>query len=104
MTSQGRWRFAPRAPTPRERVTAMLKLLYKPLGVVIGVAGGLAAGAIFARVWTMATGQGDAPQATDPDRGWWEVLVASGIQGAVFGWSKPRSTAAEPPGLVRSPG
>ncbi len=63
----------------------MLKLLYKPLGLVIGVAGGLAAGAIFARVWTMATGQGDAPEATDPDRGWWEVLVASGIQGAVFG-------------------
>jgi hypothetical protein len=64
---------------------AMLKLLYKPLGLVIGVAGGLAAGAIFARVWTLATGQGDAPQATDPDRGWREVLVAFGIQGAMFG-------------------
>ncbi len=60
----------------------MLKLLYKPLGMVIGVAGGLA---IFARVWTLATGQGDAPEATDPDRGRREVLVASGIQGAVFG-------------------
>jgi Protein of unknown function (DUF4235) len=63
----------------------MLKLLDKPLGVVIGVAGGLAAGAIFARGWTLATGQGDAPEATDPDRSWREVLVASGIQGAVFG-------------------
>lgn len=66
-------------------MTAMLKLLYKPLGLVIGVAGGLAAGAIFAHVWTMATGQDDTPEATDPDRGWWEVLVASGVQGAVFG-------------------
>lgn len=63
----------------------MLKMLYKPLGLLISVAGGLAAGAIFSRVWTLATGQGDAPEATDPDHSWREVLAAAGIQGAVFG-------------------
>jgi Protein of unknown function (DUF4235) len=63
----------------------MLRLLYKPLGLLISVAGGLAAGAIFTRVWTLATGQDDAPEATDSARSWPEVLVASGIQGAVFG-------------------
>ena len=59
--------------------------------MVIGVAGGIAAGAIVARGWTLATGQGDAPEAIDPDRGWREVLVASGIQGAVFGVVKAAS-------------
>ena len=33
----------------------------------------------------LATGQHDAPEATDQHRGWREVLVAAGIQGAVFG-------------------
>jgi hypothetical protein len=66
----------------------MLKMLYKPLGLLISVAGGIAAGAVFNRVWTLATGQGDAPEATDPDRSWREVLVAAGVQGAVFGLVK----------------
>lgn len=63
----------------------MLKLLYKPLGLLIGVAGGLVAGAIFTRVWSLATGQDDAPEATDSDRSWREVLFAAGVHGAVFG-------------------
>jgi hypothetical protein len=60
---------------------AMLKLL----DLLIGVAGGIAAGALFNRVWTLATGQDDAPEATDQDRNWREVLGAAGVQGAVFG-------------------
>ncbi len=64
---------------------AMLKMLYKPLGLLISVAGGIAAGAIFTRVWTLTTGQDDAPEATDQHRSWREVLAAAGVQGAVFG-------------------
>ncbi len=64
---------------------AMLKVLYKPLGLLISVAGGITAGALFSRVWTLATGQDDAPEATDQHRHWREVLVAAGVQGAVFG-------------------
>jgi predicted metal-dependent enzyme (double-stranded beta helix superfamily) len=67
---------------------AMLKLLYKPLGLLISVAAGIAAGALFNRVWTLATGQRDAPEATDQHRDWREVLVAAGVQGAVFGMVK----------------
>jgi uncharacterized protein DUF4235 len=63
----------------------MLKVLYKPLGMLIGVAGGLAASAVFARIWTALTGQDEAPEATDRDRGWREVLTAAAVQGAVFG-------------------
>lgn len=64
---------------------AMLKMLYKPLGLLISVAGGIAAGALFTHVWTLATGQDDAPETTDQHRGWQEVVAAAGVQGAVFG-------------------
>jgi hypothetical protein len=66
----------------------MLKLLYKPLGLLVSVAGGIAASAAFARVWTALTGQDEAPEATDCDRSWREVLAAATVQGAVFGLVK----------------
>jgi hypothetical protein len=66
----------------------MLKLLYKPLGLVVSVIGGIAASAVFAQVWKLATGERDAPDATDEDRGWREVLTAAAVQGAVFGFVK----------------
>lgn len=66
----------------------MLKLLYKPFGLVVSVAGGLAASALFRRVWTALTGEDEAPEATDPDYSWREVLVAATVQGALFGLVK----------------
>jgi hypothetical protein len=69
-------------------VIIVLTLLYKPLGLLIGVAGGIAANAVFARVWKTFTGQDEAPTATDRDRGWREILIAAAVQGAVFGLVK----------------
>jgi hypothetical protein len=65
-------------------VVAVKKVLYKPLGLTFGVLGGLLAGMVFKQVWKLATGDDEAPGATDPDRGWAEVLTAAAIQGAVF--------------------
>jgi hypothetical protein len=59
-------------------------LLYKPLGLGFGLAGGLLAGAIFKQVWKAVTGDSDAPDATDEDRGWGEVLAAAAVQGVIF--------------------
>jgi hypothetical protein len=67
---------------------AMVKLWYKPVGLLVGVAGGIAASAAFTRGWTLITGQQDTPKATDQDRSWREVLLAAGVQGAVFGLVK----------------
>jgi NhaP-type Na+/H+ or K+/H+ antiporter len=67
---------------------AMAKLAYKPVGLLISVAAGIAASAVVRRVWTLLTGQQDAPQATDQDHSWREVLFAAGVQGAVFGLVK----------------
>lgn len=62
----------------------MLKMLSRPLSLLISVAGGNAASAVLTRIWRLVTGAGDAPQATDRDHGRWEVLVAAGVQSAVI--------------------
>jgi hypothetical protein len=60
------------------------KLLYKPLSLAFGVAGGVLAGVLFKQLWKVATGDDDAPDATDADKGWAEVLTAAAIQGTIF--------------------
>jgi Protein of unknown function (DUF4235) len=63
---------------------AMIKLLYKPVAMLVSVLGGVLAGMIFKRAWKIAAAGEDAPQATDAHRGWREVLLAAGLQGAIF--------------------
>jgi predicted metal-dependent enzyme (double-stranded beta helix superfamily) len=62
----------------------MIKLLYKPLSLLISVLSGILAGAIFKKVWQLAAGEEEAPEATDAQRGWREVLLAATLQGAIF--------------------
>lgn len=64
------------------------KVIYKPAGLVIGALGGVAATAVFRKVWTMVSGEKEAPDPTDRDRTWGQVLVAAGVQGAIFGLVK----------------
>ncbi|MEH0821641.1 MULTISPECIES: DUF4235 domain-containing protein [Micromonospora] len=60
------------------------KTAYKPVGVLLGLAAGAVAGAIFRQVWKVTAGDGEAPSATDEDRRWGEVLAAAALQGAIF--------------------
>jgi hypothetical protein len=62
----------------------MIKLLYKPAGLLVSVLGGMLAGMIFKRVWKVAVGEDEAPKATDASRGWREILFAAALQGAIF--------------------
>lgn len=66
----------------------MNKILYKPLGMLFSVLGGLAASAVFKKVWQLSTGADEPPSATSRDYGWREVLVAATVQGAIFGLVK----------------
>jgi Protein of unknown function (DUF4235) len=66
----------------------MARLLYKPLGLVFGILGGLLAGAIFKRVWSRVAHEEDPPEATDATKSWPEVVAAATLQGAVFGGVK----------------
>ena len=60
------------------------KIAYKPVGLLLGIAGGALAGFVFKEVWKIASGDDDAPNATDEDRGWGEILAAAALQGAIF--------------------
>lgn len=62
----------------------MNKLIYKPISLGASVLGGVIAGAIFKKVWQLAAGEDETPQATDAQRSWTEVLIAAALQGAVF--------------------
>ena len=63
-------------------------MLYKPLSLGASVLGGVLAGAIAKQAWKLAAGDDEVPSATDAQRGWAEVLLAAGLQGAVFGLVK----------------
>jgi Protein of unknown function (DUF4235) len=62
----------------------MLKLLYRPVSMLVSLVGGMLAGAIFRKAWKLAAGQEEAPKATDAAKGWPEVLIAAAVQGAIF--------------------
>ena len=66
----------------------MTRVLYKPVGMLVSVLGGVLAGAIFKQVWKLAFSEDDAPKATDADRSWREILLAAALQGAIFGLVK----------------
>ena len=59
-------------------------LAYKPVGILAGMAAGAVAGALFKQAWKVIGNDDDAPNATDEDRGWTEILVAAALQGAIF--------------------
>jgi hypothetical protein len=63
---------------------ALVKFLYAPFGILFGVLGGLLGGAIFKQIWKRVAGEDDAPDSTDSQYGWGEVLPAAALQGAIF--------------------
>jgi hypothetical protein len=65
-------------------VSKTTKIAYKPVGILLGIAAGSIAGAVFKKVWQVASGDDDTPNATDEDRGWTEILIAAALQGAIF--------------------
>jgi len=61
------------------------KIVYKPVGMLVGVLGGVLATTAFDKVWGAVAGTDEAPDATDKDATWSQVLLAATIQGAIFG-------------------
>jgi hypothetical protein len=62
----------------------MNKMLYKAIGLLVGVLGGMLASAIVGKVWKLTPGHDEAPEATDTRRSWAEILTAAALQGAIF--------------------
>jgi predicted metal-dependent enzyme (double-stranded beta helix superfamily) len=85
-------------------VSRMNKIAYKPVGLLLGIAAGVVAGAVFKQVWKLAGHDDDAPNATDPDRGWGEILAAAALQGAIFAVVKAAVDRAGAKGVERLTG
>lgn len=60
------------------------KIAFKPVNIALGFAAGAIAGALFKQAWKAVSGDDDAPDAGDEDRGWGEILAAAALQGAIF--------------------
>jgi len=85
-------------------VGAVGKVAYKPVGLLLGVTAGAVAGVVFKQVWRRIGGDDEAPHATDPDRGWAEVLLAAALQGAIFALTKAAVDRAGAVGVRRVTG
>jgi hypothetical protein len=60
-----------------------MKLLYKPIGVLLGVLGGLLARKAFDFVWTKLDDE-EPPEPTTRQASWRRVLAAAAVQGVIF--------------------
>ncbi|MGW4062999.1 DUF4235 domain-containing protein [Amycolatopsis sp. NPDC004747] len=82
----------------------MNKALYKPLSWVVGALGGILAGQVFKQVWKQVAGEEDAPDATDRDYTWRQVVIAAAVQGAIFGAVKAATERAGAAGYRKATG
>ncbi|SEF23220.1 Protein of unknown function [Amycolatopsis pretoriensis] len=82
----------------------MNKALYKPLSWVVGALGGILAGQVFKQVWKRVAGEEDAPDATDRDYTWQQVIIAAAVQGAIFAAVKAATERAGAIGYQKATG
>jgi Protein of unknown function (DUF4235) len=64
------------------------KLIYRPLGLLFSVVGGILAGVVFKQIWKLVSHQEEAPKAKESEYGWREILPAAAFEGAIFGLVK----------------
>ncbi|MEU7380325.1 MULTISPECIES: DUF4235 domain-containing protein [unclassified Streptomyces] len=61
-----------------------LPLAYRPVGLVLGWAGGALASLAFRVTWKAVRHEDQAPEPLDENRRWGEILLAAAVQGAIF--------------------
>jgi hypothetical protein len=64
-----------------------VKLLYKPIGLVLGALAAVAANAVVRKLWSRISDK-DVPRTREPNRGWGEVAASAALQGAVLAGTK----------------
>jgi Protein of unknown function (DUF4235) len=82
----------------------MIKVVYKPFGLIVSALGGLLASALFTRVWRAIASEEDTPDPMDRDRGWAEILASAALHGAVFAGVKAAMDRAGAIGFAHATG
>jgi hypothetical protein len=73
---------------PPDCERGMAKLVYRPIGLLFSVLGGILAAAVFKQVWKRVSDKEDPPKPKESEYGWRELLPAAMLQGALFGLVK----------------
>jgi hypothetical protein len=60
-----------------------MKLLYKPIGILLGILAGLLGRKAFDFVWTKLDDE-EPPEPTTEETSWRRVLAAAAVQGVIF--------------------
>jgi hypothetical protein len=70
----------------QQKTSTSAKILYRPVGLLSSVLGGLLAGVIFKQVWKHAApgDKPDPPKPLETEYPFKEILVAAAVQGAIF--------------------
>ncbi len=64
-----------------------MKMLYRPFGLIIGIAAGILARQVFNQVWGHIDHR-EPPKPTTLESSWGRVLGAAAVQGATFAVTK----------------
>jgi hypothetical protein len=64
-----------------------MKLIYKPIGLLLGIAAGAIGRMIFSKLWALIEDT-EPPDATTERTTWPKVLLAAAVQGAIFRTTK----------------
>jgi hypothetical protein len=62
----------------------MIKLLYKPFALLLGVLAGAFASKLFELLWTRLAPDDPDPSPTRKETGWDKVLASSALRGAIY--------------------
>jgi uncharacterized protein DUF4235 len=60
-----------------------MRLIYKPIGVLLGILAGLVGKKAFDFVWTKVSDE-EPPEATTERASWRNILAAAAVQGIIF--------------------
>ena len=66
----------------------VVRIVYKPVGLVFSIVGGMLANLVFGQVWKRISDAPTPPNATDTKYTTREVLLAALLHGALFGLVK----------------
>ncbi|MGO1286418.1 DUF4235 domain-containing protein [Brachybacterium sp. JB7] len=72
--------------THKKSTSTSAKLLYRPIGLVSGVASGAVAGILFKQIWKLASPSSseDTPKALESEFPLRQIVLAAAVQGAIY--------------------